>query len=277
MQAEAVAEADHREQVEQRSGGERAGQRQRHRRVDAGSKVGSPIPSERVMPQVDDQRADADRERVAEHEALVLHAAAGERARPRSAPAEHPPDHGRPELGAAGRAVAIAGTSENESHETEVTKKPQQRKRSNRRPSTEKRVPLSRATSAAREHEQRRQDELQLGQLVGRPQRRIAQEQAERGRRAGRTGAPAPRGSLPSDRCLHRRLYRQNRPQRMTERILIVDDHPLTRDALAAPPDAERLRRGRPGGRRGGGDRPGGRAARPTSSCSTSRCRTWTA
>ena len=43
--------------------------------------------------------------------------------------------------------LAIEGMIENESHETEVTKKPQQRKRSNRRPSTEKRVPLSSATS----------------------------------------------------------------------------------------------------------------------------------
>ena len=36
----------------------------------------------------------------------------------------------------------------------------------------------------------------------------------------------------------------------MAERILMVDDHPLTRDALASLLDAARLRRGRRGGRR---------------------------
>ena len=62
----------------------------------------------------------------------------------------------------------------------------------------------------------------------------------------------------------------------MTERILIVDDHPLTRDALAGLLAAERLRRRRPGG--GAGRRRSRRPASssPTSSCSTCRCPRWT-
>src|SRR6478736_10400458 len=51
-------------------------------------------------------------------------------------------------------------------------------------------------------------------------------------RRAGQRGGPAPKGNLQSDRDSLPALSAESSP-RMTERILIVDDHPLTRDALA--------------------------------------------
>ena len=59
----------------------------------------------------------------------------------------------------------------------------------------------------------------------------------------------------------------------MATRVLIVDDHPLTREALAALLARARLRRRRHRLRRRRGDRAGGGARGRTSSCSTSRCR----
>src|SRR5436305_183942 len=50
--------------------------------------------------------------------------------------------------------------------------------------------------------------------------------------RAGRRAAPAPRGIPRSGRSASPVLSAES-GQRMTERVLIVDDHPLTRDALA--------------------------------------------
>src|SRR3954465_1748462 len=50
--------------------------------------------------------------------------------------------------------------------------------------------------------------------------------------RAGRTAAPAPRGIPRSDRSASPVLSAESGGG-MTERVLIVVDHPLTRDALA--------------------------------------------
>ena len=59
-------------------------------------------------------------------------------------------------------------------------------------------------------------------------------------------------------------------------RILLVDDHPITRAALSSLLEPARLHRRRvrpPTARRRSSSRGG---CRPTSSCSTSRCRAWT-
>ena len=126
-----------------------------------------------------------------------------------------------------------AGTTANASSESDVTKKPAKRRKSKRRPSTEKRVALSTATRPPVNTNTVSSISFSCGTSEGRPQLRVGEEERERG------AEEREQDHLPPEQAdeavvVHRGRYRQNRLRAMTAtRILIVDDHPLTREALA--------------------------------------------
>src|SRR4249920_4083429 len=124
--------------------------------------------------------------------------------------------------------------------DTEAIRKPVQRKRSRRRPSTAKRIPASSAMIAAA----KAITVLSTSPSCGREifvcsswfVTKSANEEPSRPKRRISPQSQAWKSSLPS--CLTFTLSAEPRPPIsavtvMAERILLVDDHPLTRSALS--------------------------------------------
>ena len=148
-------------------------------------------------------------------------------------PADDAADDRRPELGAAAARLATLGTTVKASHDD----------RGDEEAGAEKEVESTafdgeprraqERDQAAGEHEDRREHELQLGERI-----RVAEASGTRRKSGERRSEQAEEQHLSPEEALeavivHFRPYRHNLADGMTERILIVDDHPLTRDALA--------------------------------------------
>ena len=160
-------------------------------------------------------------------------------------------DDRRPELGAARlSSLAMLGTIENASHDDRGDEEAACRGRGrSAAPRRRSGSPLRSATRPPASMKIVARTSFNSGRRIGVPEARVREEQRERRPRAGRTAAPAPRGRPRSGRDASTASIGTISAERMTERILIVDDHPLTRDALAGLSGAERLRRRRPGAR----------------------------
>ncbi len=103
----------------------------------------------------------------------------------------------------------MLGTTENASHETEVTKKPVQRKRSKRRPSTAKRVPVSSATRKPATMKIVARTSFNSGSEYGVPEGRVGKSQGEGDPEQGEQQHQSPEETFEAI-VMHHRQYRHN-------------------------------------------------------------------
>jgi len=106
-------------------------------------------------------------------------------------------------------ACAMLGTIENASHDTEVMKNPVEEDEVEALPFDAEARGAEECDESAREHEARRQDELQLGQRIRVPEGRIGQEKGKRGPEQAEEQHLSPEEAFEAI-VVHRRFYRQN-------------------------------------------------------------------